>query len=86
MTSPLGSCPILVHLIGNHIGEFCESDPKNFDGLAKTFMCLKVLMDISKPIVRKMKIKIDGGCWSWIQSKYERLLTMVLWVIKKNSV
>ena len=51
------------YVIGNYIGEFWESDPSYFEGLAKTFMPLKVSMDIHKPIACKMKIKRDGGCW-----------------------
>lgn len=32
-------------------------------------------MDVSKPIKRRMKIKREGGNWSWINFKYERLGT-----------
>lgn len=30
-------------------------------------------MDIDKPLNRRMKIKRDGGEWSWVNFKYERL-------------
>ena len=53
--------------IGNNIGVLYESDPKNFDGLAKTFMRLNASIDIGKPIARKMKIKMEGGRWIWIR-------------------
>ena len=46
------------------VGEFCETDLRtyqNFDGMLQQFMRLKVLLDINKPIPRKMKIKKDGG-------------------------
>ena len=62
--------------IGNYIGEFCETDLRNFDGMLQQFMRLKVLLDINKPIPRKMKIKKDGGSWIWIRFKYEHLPTI----------
>ncbi|KAL8127393.1 hypothetical protein AgCh_014346 [Apium graveolens] len=32
-------------------------------------------MDITKPLKRRMKIKREGGAWSWVNFKYERLST-----------
>lgn len=32
-------------------------------------------MDIQKPLHRRMKIKREGGSWSWINFKYEMLGT-----------
>lgn len=33
------------------------------------------MLDIDKPLKRRMKIKREGGTWSWINFKYERLST-----------
>ena len=71
--------------IGNQIGVFYESDPRNFDGLFKSFMRLKVSMGINKPIPRKMKIKREGeSSSSWIHIKYERL-PVESWAVERNS-
>lgn len=32
-------------------------------------------MNVTKPLKRRMKIKREGGTWSWINFKYERLAT-----------
>lgn len=32
-------------------------------------------MDVDKPLKRRMKIKHEGGTWSWVNFKYERLST-----------
>lgn len=59
--------------IGNSLGTFVRADKKNFDGTWKTFLRVRVLMDVTKPLRRKMKMKREGGDWFWIEFKYERL-------------
>lgn len=62
--------------VGNYIGCFVTSDARNFDGNIKTFMRVRVAMDIRKPLVRKMKLKREGnGDWFWVNFRYERLPT-----------
>lgn len=61
--------------IGNYVGVFIKSDPKNIDGVWKPFVCIRVTIDIDKPMRRRMKIKRDGGAWNWVNFKYERLST-----------
>ena len=46
--------------VGNFIGVFVESDPKNLDGNWKTYMRIRVALDIRKPVERKMKKKESG--------------------------
>lgn len=36
---------------------------------------MSVMLDIDKPLKWRMKIKREGGTWSWINFKYERLST-----------
>ncbi|KAK6138367.1 hypothetical protein DH2020_027896 [Rehmannia glutinosa] len=59
--------------IGNFIGSFLESDPKNFQGGWKNYLRIRVSLDTRNPIKRRMKIKKTGGEWAWINFKYERL-------------
>ncbi|WOG86659.1 hypothetical protein DCAR_0205876 [Daucus carota subsp. sativus] len=59
--------------IGDFIGQHVKSDPVNFDGTWKSFVRIRVRMNIRKPLKRRMKIKREGGNWSWVNFKYERL-------------
>lgn len=61
--------------IGSYLGEFIQADSRNFDGLWKSFMRIRVSLDITKPLKRKMKIKKADGDWFWADFKYERLPT-----------
>lgn len=61
--------------IGDYVGEFVYVDKNSFDGSWKAFHRIRVLIDVAKPLKRKMKIKKAGGSWSWIEFKYERLPT-----------
>ena len=61
--------------IGNFIGSYVEADANNFGGVWRNFMRIKVSIDVRKPLKRRMKIKKQGGEWTWINFKYERLPT-----------
>lgn len=63
----------VAQVIGESIGTFIRVDRKNFEGSWKTFLRIRVLVDITKPLRRKMKMKKQGGDWSWVDFKYERL-------------
>lgn len=65
--------------IGSHIGNFIQVDKNNFDGKWKAFMRVRVEIDITKPLKRRMKLKKPGGEWFWINFKYERLPTFCFW-------
>ncbi|KAM7490617.1 hypothetical protein LguiA_033538 [Lonicera macranthoides] len=65
--------------IGDFIGKFVESDPNNFNGTWISYMRIRVLLHVRKPLKRRMKIKKEGGDWSWISFKYERITTFCLY-------
>lgn len=59
--------------IGNFVGTFVKTDPANNSGGWRMYMRIRVTTDIGKPLKRRMRIKREGGNWSWINFKYERL-------------
>lgn len=59
--------------IGNYVGRYMESDSKNFKGMFRNYLRIKVAIDISRPLKSQMRIKKPGGEWLWIRFKYERL-------------
>ncbi|KAM7462532.1 hypothetical protein LguiA_030653 [Lonicera macranthoides] len=59
--------------VGNYIGQFLEADANNFQGSWKSYMRIRVLMDVTKPIKRKMKIRRPGENGTWVNFKYEKL-------------
>ncbi|KAM7473735.1 hypothetical protein LguiB_020978 [Lonicera macranthoides] len=59
--------------IGNFIGEYCYADPSNFNGLWRTYMRIRVSINISKSLRRKMQIKKVGQEEAWVNFKYEKL-------------
>lgn len=61
--------------VGNYIGKFVKSDPNNFKSSWKSFLRIRVTLQVCKPLKRRMKIKREGGNWGWINFKYERLST-----------
>lgn len=61
--------------IGNFVGKFVKSDPVNMNGGWRMYVRIRVTLDLDKPLKRRMKIKREGGEWSWINFKYERLST-----------
>ncbi|KAH9680788.1 CCHC-type domain-containing protein [Citrus sinensis] len=71
---PIGfmSEKVLKH-IGNYVGTFVDSDENNFMGVWRTYMRIRVAIDVRKPLKHKMKLKKEGGEWFWIDFKYERL-------------
>ncbi|XP_065855075.1 uncharacterized protein [Euphorbia lathyris] len=59
--------------IGNQVGQFLESDPKNFSRLRRSFLRIKVTIDVRKPLRTGQKLKRSGGDWLWVNIRYERL-------------
>lgn len=59
--------------VGNFVGKYVKSDPANVEGTWKAYVRIRVTLDIQKPLKRRMKIKREGGTWSWINFKYERM-------------
>jgi len=59
--------------LGNFIGEFLEYDVKNSANHLRSYMRIRVLLDVSKPLKRQKKIKRLGGDSQIVKFKYERL-------------
>ncbi|WOG91293.1 hypothetical protein DCAR_0310541 [Daucus carota subsp. sativus] len=64
---------VIFKSIGNYVGKFLSSDPKNLNGIWRNYQRIKVAIDVNKPLKSKMRIKRAGGDWLWINFKYERL-------------
>ncbi|XP_074374432.1 uncharacterized protein LOC141714835 [Apium graveolens] len=59
--------------IGNYVGRYIQSDPKNFQSIWRQFLHIKVAINVLKPVKGQVRIKKSGGEWMWIKFKYERL-------------
>lgn len=71
---PIGyNSEFILKSIGNYVGKFLESDQRNFQGMYRNFLRIKVAIDCFRPLKSKMRIKKVGGDSLWIQFKYERL-------------
>lgn len=49
--------------IGNFVERFVEMDSRNFQGMHRNFLRIRVAIDISRPLKRQMRIKRAGGEW-----------------------
>lgn len=65
----------VAHVVGDYVGAFEKADPRNFDGGCKEFMRVRVRVDVTQPLKRRMKLKREGGDWFFAEFKYERLPT-----------
>lgn len=65
----------LLKAIGDYVGGFIHTDTNALDGNWKVFLRIRVTIDVSKPIRRRMKLKKPGGEVFWVEFKYERLPT-----------
>lgn len=61
--------------IGNMLGTFVLNDPENFGGNWKSYLRIRVGIDVNRPLRRRLKLKKKGGMWAWVSFKYERLYT-----------
>ena len=55
--------------IGNFIGSYVKANANNFGRVWHNFMRIRVAIDVRKPLKRRIKIKKQGGDWSWIKFK-----------------
>lgn len=60
-------------LVANSVGRCQYVDPKNFDGGKKSFLRVRVILNLSKPLKPKLKMKKPRGEWFWADLRYERL-------------
>lgn len=65
----------VLQAIGNQVGTFVKLDEGNSSGMWRQYVRIRVSLDITKPLKRRMKIKRENGTFSWINFKYERLST-----------
>lgn len=71
---PVGfNSEFILKSIGNYIGNYIQSDPKNFQSIWRQCLRIKVALNVFKPLKSQMRIKKSGGDWMWIKFKYERL-------------
>lgn len=59
--------------IGNFVGSFVRSCPSNFDDVWREYMRIRVSLNLAKPLKRRMKIKMTGNDWFWVNFKYENV-------------
>jgi hypothetical protein len=60
--------------LGDFIGEFMEYDEKNNSNFLSTYMRIRVLVDVRRPLMRMKKIKVKGNSHE-VKFKYEKLGT-----------
>lgn len=61
--------------VGNYIGNFIESWSGNFEVGWKEYFHVRVKMNLSIPLKRRMKLRKSGEEWVWISFKYENVPT-----------
>lgn len=59
--------------LANFIGVFLEYDEKNNSNYLRSFMRIRVLVDVTEPLKRTKKIRKQGGEARVVAFKYERL-------------
>ncbi|XP_031131711.1 uncharacterized protein LOC116033096 [Ipomoea triloba] len=69
------SNPKIAEIIGAHLGEFIKSDLEHFDGTRSALIRVRVILDITKPLKRRIKIKVSPEENICMECKYERLPT-----------
>uniref|UniRef100_A0A803Q5L9 CCHC-type domain-containing protein n=1 Tax=Cannabis sativa TaxID=3483 RepID=A0A803Q5L9_CANSA len=60
---------------GNYVRTFIKSDAKNFIGIWRDYLRVRVTIDINKPLKRRMKLIKQDGTWIWTTFKYEYVPT-----------
>lgn len=69
----------MTELVGQHLGNFVftflEYDTHNDDGVWRSYMRLRVNVDVRMPLKREKKIRKPGGEWRIVKFKYKKLGT-----------
>lgn len=60
-------------MLGNFIGKFLGYDGSNKGVVWKTYMCIRVEMDVSLPLKRKKNLKLGSTGSAVVNFKYEKL-------------
>ncbi|XVF61640.1 hypothetical protein PTKIN_Ptkin08bG0146700 [Pterospermum kingtungense] len=61
--------------LGNFVGRFVAYDDKNNSLIWITYMCIRVSIDVRKPLKRKKKVLLRDGKQVFFNFKYEKLST-----------
>lgn len=61
--------------VGNYIGAYMDSCSNNFVGVWREYLRVRVKIDLTKPLKRRMKMRRTGDEWFWIIFKYENVPT-----------
>uniref|UniRef100_A0A803P5H9 Zinc knuckle CX2CX4HX4C domain-containing protein n=1 Tax=Cannabis sativa TaxID=3483 RepID=A0A803P5H9_CANSA len=61
--------------VGAYIGQYVSSCPKNFAGIWRDYFRVRVLINVEKPLKRRMRIYKNKVEWFWANFKYERVPT-----------
>ncbi|XVF59039.1 hypothetical protein PTKIN_Ptkin07bG0242100 [Pterospermum kingtungense] len=61
--------------LGNFIGRFVAYDDKNNSQIWRSYMRIRVSVDVRKPIKRRKKVALSDGKQTFITFKYEKLST-----------
>lgn len=59
--------------IGNFLGQYLDYDDKQNSSLWMSYMRIRVMIDINKPLKCTKKIRKEGGDATIVKFKYERL-------------
>lgn len=65
----------IIKEVGNYIGTFVSSCPSNFVGVWRDFLRVRVTVNVTKSLKRRMKLRKAGDEWFWINFKYENVPT-----------
>lgn len=65
----------MVMEVGNFIGKYVESCNRNYNSGWKEYLRVRVQIDLTKPLKRRMKVRKSGDEWQWINFKYENVLS-----------
>lgn len=65
----------IVQEVGNYINKFMASATTNFTGVWRDYLRVRVKIDVTKPLKRRIKIRSAGSDWFWISFKYENVQT-----------
>lgn len=73
---PIGFMSELVgKYLGNYIGEFLDYDPSNNACVWRPYMRLRVRVDVTKPLKKNRRVRMEGEDWCIVCFKYEKLTT-----------
>lgn len=62
--------------VGNYIGVYVDSCPRNFTGTWQEYLRVRVSVDINHPLKIRMKVKQSNAEWFWINFNYENVPTL----------